>query len=133
MTVKFSIFCPDVLVLNRLRPVVSGLNAKTEVWGSLQSAETELAEKKLAGIVLDCDTEGVLELIAQIRSTELNQKTILIAVGKSETTREAFKLGANFVLEKPLALERIQKTLRAANSLIQKNVAAVGASASPAN
>src|SRR6266404_252321 len=124
MTVKFSIFCPDSLTLNPLRPVLMGVNAKSEIWPNLQTAKEQLLEKKLGGIILDCDAEGVLELISTIRSSEINQKTILIAVGKNENTREAFKLGANFILEKPLALERIQKTIRAANSLILKNVAA---------
>jgi DNA-binding response OmpR family regulator len=130
MPVKFSIFCPDPSALNPLRPVLLGINAKSEMWPDLEAAEEQLAQNKLAGIILDCDAEGVLPLIQKIRGSELNQKTILIAVGKGESTREAFKLGANFILEKPLALERIQKTIRAANSLIQKNVAAVGASSS---
>ncbi len=129
MVVKFGIYCPDTLSLNPLRPILLGMNAKSEVWPSLQSASQALGSQKLPGIILDSDTDGVLDLIRAIRGSELNQKTILIAVGKSESAREAFKLGANFILEKPLMLERIQKTLRAASSLIQKNIAAVGASA----
>src|SRR5205814_6328819 len=68
----------------------------------------------------DCDdVAGASETFKQMRGVPANRKTIGFAIVNGVTTlQQAFEMGANLVLDKPLSAERVTRSLRAAQGLM---------------
>jgi CheY-like chemotaxis protein len=94
----------DDQALQVLRGAVEKLSISLEVCRGLHSGHEILLSEKYDGVVVDCDDlEGGLQLLQQLRRTPSNKKSVSFAMlNGSTTTRKAFEIGANFVLQKPL-------------------------------
>lgn len=81
-----------------------------------------LASKKFDAVIVDCDdVHHATDVIAKLRAGKSNKKAIVFAVSNGITTvKQAYELGANFVLDKPVNLERATRNLRAAHGLIMR-------------
>jgi CheY-like chemotaxis protein len=79
-----------------------------------------LAEKKFDAVIVDCDDmDGSTRVLKAIRQVPSNKSTIAFAIVNGITSvRDAFSMGANFVLDKPLSVERAARSLRAAHGLM---------------
>ncbi len=91
-----------------------------ETPNAIQAAEA-LQKQKFDAVIIDVDdiAEGA-SIIPKLRAGKSNQRSIVFAVTRQTTMKSAFEMGANFVLEKPISLERAARSLRAAHGLIMR-------------
>lgn len=69
----------------------------------VHSGEEVLRSHKYDGVIVDCDDlKGGLELLQNLRRAASNKTSVCFAMLNGSTTKKAFELGANFVLQKPL-------------------------------
>jgi len=88
----------------------------------LERATQLLAKRKFDAIVVDCDdVEGAPEVLRELRKSPSNKRAMAFAVINGSTTvKDAFEMGANFVLDKPLTAERALRSFRAAHGLMKR-------------
>ena len=94
----------DASLLGVLRPALEKISVNVQVCAGSQPGNDLLAKRKFDAIIIDCDDlQNGHDLLKSLRQTHSNAKSVAFAVvnGKT-TTQEAFKSGANFVLQKPL-------------------------------
>jgi CheY-like chemotaxis protein len=78
-----------------------------------------LGKRKFDAIVVDCDHGSGKDVLKQVRETPSHKRAITFAIiGNGTSVQDAFALGANFVLDKPLSPERVSRTVRAAQGLM---------------
>src|SRR5271170_7550722 len=95
----------DSEVIRVLRPTLEKLSIEVEICQEAQKAGEILIAEKFDAVIVDCDDlPGGLEVLQGVRATPSNRNTVTFAVlnGKKTTTQEAFGMGVNFVLQKPL-------------------------------
>lgn len=126
MSFKCALLSNDPVVLKLLQPGLNTLKLQVEQLGDAVKAAAELSQVHYDAVVLDLESGGLDEvagIITKMRADELNRTSITIALTRgADGYRAGYKSGANFVLDKPLRSDTVAKTLRAAVSLIQKNV-----------
>jgi len=74
-------------------------------------------------VIIDCDDlRGGLEVLQCLRATPSNRNSIAFAVlnGKKTTTQEAFGMGVNFVLQKPISSLNASRCFHAALSFMER-------------
>lgn len=82
-----------------------------------------ITNEKFDGIFLECRLSGIdgLQLGTMIRSSGLNKSCTLVMMvdgTDSEALKESFRLGANFVLQKPLKAGHIRSMLNASRGMM---------------
>ncbi|MGO8842388.1 MAG: hypothetical protein ACLQF1_15030, partial [Methyloceanibacter sp.] len=87
-------------------------------------ASVRLAQQHFDLIILDCETQAdVTSLLNESRSSRMNDSTLAVAVvAGQENIREMFSLGVNFVLYKPVSYDRALSSLRAAQSVLYRDI-----------
>ena len=106
---------PDVFRV--LRPMLEKLSIEVEVCQEAKPASEILISKKFDAVIVDCDDlPGGVELLECLRSTPSNKSSITFAIvnGKKTTTQQAFGMGVNFVLHKPLSALNASRCFHAA-------------------
>jgi DNA-binding response OmpR family regulator len=120
MAMNSLILSRDATAISLLRRVLgeSGISIET-CTGSAQFKEL-VSARKFDAVFVDCDdVDGAPATFKEMRGLPSNRKTIGFAIVNGITTlQQAFEMGANFVLDKPLAAERISRSLRAAQGLM---------------
>ena len=116
------VLCRDPECLRVLRRTLDDIGIPVEVFTGPDPAIEALAKRKFDAVLIDCDdmhgAKGVLE---SVRTSPSNRSAIVFAiVNKVTSVRDAFTMGANFVLDKPLSMDRVARSLRAAQGLIQR-------------
>jgi PilZ domain len=83
-------------------------------------AEARVAERRYGALIVDCENEvRAASLIAAARTAPTNEKTLVVAIVDARNeTRDLFSQGANFLIYKPVSLERAAESLQAAWSLM---------------
>jgi DNA-binding response OmpR family regulator len=105
MALESLLLSRDVEVLRVLRPTLEKLAIEVAVFQEAQKASEILSSEKFDAVIVDCDdVEGGLQLLQAVRDTSSNKNSVTFAVlnGKKTTTQQAFGMGVNFVLQKPL-------------------------------
>jgi DNA-binding NarL/FixJ family response regulator len=94
----------DEQVVRVLQLVMNDLDIQMEVCEGARSGTEILLSEKFDAVIVDCDDlkEGK-DVLHSLRNSASNGKSVAFAIlnGKT-TTHEAFELGANFVLQKPI-------------------------------
>src|SRR5579863_5791840 len=123
MTLSSLLVCKDKAPAQVLNGVLEELNIRTELCGDVGRAFLRLAQDHFDIIIIDCETQAdVLPLLNESHAARLNDSTLTVAVVTGqESIREMFSLGVNFVLYKPVSYERAVSTLRAAQSVLQRD------------
>lgn len=86
-----------------LRHALEQLSTTLEVCRGVNTGQEVLQSEKYDGVIVDCDDlQGGLELLQQLRRTASNRTSVSFAMLNGSTTKTAFEMGANFVLQKPL-------------------------------
>jgi CheY-like chemotaxis protein len=104
--------------------MISGVLGKvgiyTETCPSPAPGLRALKSRKYEGVIVDCDDiDCGIDLLAMLRDEKFTKTTIVFAVVNGRTSmHDAFGMGANFVLEKPLANDRVLRCFRAAQGLM---------------
>jgi DNA-binding response OmpR family regulator len=95
----------DVEVFRVLRPMLEKLSIEVEICQEAKKASEILISDKFDAVIVDCDDlPGGVEVLEGLRATPSNKNSVTFAIvnGKKTTTQEAFGMGVNFVLHKPL-------------------------------
>jgi CheY-like chemotaxis protein len=123
MTLSSLLVCGDEAPVQVLRRVLEELNIRVELCADATRAGVRLAQERFDLIILDCETQSnVVALLHESRTSRLNDATLAVAVvAGQESIREMFSLGVNFVLYKPVSYERALSTLRAAQSVLNRD------------
>jgi CheY-like chemotaxis protein len=110
----------DTLLIATLRRLLEDIAVRVEVCASTSIVKEMLRRQKFEALLLDIDdVDGARNLLTEVRATPLNKNSILFAITHRHTNfRAAFDQGANFVFEKPIAIERAVRSLRAAHPLM---------------
>ena len=110
----------DAALLGVLRPTLEKLAVNVEVCSGIETGTELLNRRKFDAVIVDCDDlHGGIELLHGLRKTQSNASSVAFAVLNGKTnTREAFQLGANFVLQKPLTPLNASRCFNAALSFM---------------
>ncbi|HKN33280.1 MAG TPA: TonB family protein [Terriglobales bacterium] len=122
MAFQALLFCPDEKTARVTTQVLTELEFSVEA-----STEPFAAVKKLMGqhfdaIVVDCENEQNASLLFKsARNSSSNQTALAVAVVEGQAgVANAFRIGANLVLTKPINVEQAKSTLRVARGLLKK-------------
>ena len=120
MEVSALIISKDITALTILRRAMVSVGVSAEACSGIAPAMKVMAVRKFDGIVVDCDDlEGGHDLLKALREQPATKSAIIFAMIKASTSiQTVFQLGANFIMEKPLAFDRIVRCLRAAQGLM---------------
>jgi DNA-binding response OmpR family regulator len=120
MAMNSLILSRDAEAIGLLRRVLGDKGIAIEACTGSEQFKEILESRKFDAVFVDCDdVAGAGETLRQMRAVPSNRKTIGFAIVNGVTTlQQAFEMGANFVLDKPLAAERLTRSLRAAQGLM---------------
>ena len=111
----------DTEVFRVLRPTLEKLSVELEVCQEAKKASEILISQKFDAVIVDCDDlPGGMEVLEGLRATPTNSNSITFAIvnGKKTTTQQAFGMGVNFVLHKPLSALNTSRCFNAALSVM---------------
>jgi len=120
MTLESVVISRDAALLGVLRPTLEKMSVTVEVCSSTETGNATLNNRKFDAVIVDCDDlEGGTDLLKALRKARSNASSVAFAVlnGKT-TTQEAFQVGANFVLQKPLTPLNAMRCFNAALSFM---------------
>lgn len=122
MDARLLLVCSDQEAANLLIKILSEMDLAPDYTPSLSQGIERLGEKQFDAIILDYHAGlASQEFLATWRRSSKNRNAMLIAIVDGEfEARPAFGLGANFVLYRPVSLERARISLRAARGLIRR-------------
>jgi CheY-like chemotaxis protein len=106
-----------------LRPTLEKLSIDVEICHQAKAGADILISDKFDAVIVDCDDlSGGLALLQGLRSTPSNKNSVAFAIlnGKRTTTKEAFGMGANFVLQKPISALNASRCFHAALNFMLK-------------
>jgi DNA-binding response OmpR family regulator len=113
----------DTEVFRILRPTLEKLSIDVEVCQEAKRASEILITEKFDAVIVDCDDlPGGAEVLEGLRSTPTNKSSVTFAIvsGAKTTTQQAFGMGVNFVLYKPLSVLNASRCFHAALGLMQR-------------
>jgi CheY-like chemotaxis protein len=116
------LFLQDPEALRVTRHVFDNANILCQVGIGPEQAVELLNKRRFDALVVDCDDlQGGKQVLSQLRNSPSSKRAMAFAIINGGTTvREAFDMGANFVLDKPLTADRFNRTLRAAQGLMKR-------------
>jgi CheY-like chemotaxis protein len=104
MNLESLLVCRDAEVVRVLRPTLEKLSIEVEVSAAARSGAEILSSAKFDAVIVDCDDlQGGVDVLRSLRQNTSNKTSVSFAIlnGKT-TTQQAFEMGANFVLQKPV-------------------------------
>ena len=113
----------DPELVRVIRPTLEKLSIDVEVCHDARAGSDILISDKFDAVIVDCDDlKGGLALLQVLRNTPSNKSSVAFAVlnGKRTTTQEAFGMGANFVLQKPISSLNASRCFHAALNFMLK-------------
>jgi hypothetical protein len=123
MSLEALIVSKDKTAVTAFRKVLVANNIHVNVLNSTEAANKELHGKAYDAVIIDCDDlDGAVNILHDIRQIENNRKAVVFALLHGKTTsKEAYELGSNFVLKKPLAPATVSRTVQAGRGLIMSD------------
>jgi CheY-like chemotaxis protein len=99
-----------------LQPALQKLSIDVEACGGARSGQEILNTEKFDAVLVDCDdVQGALGVLESLRKSASNKNSVIFAIVNGATsTQQAFKMGANFVLQKPISMVNANRCLGAA-------------------
>jgi|ERR1700722_3893710 len=123
MTLDSLLLSQDLDLVRVIRPTLEKLSIDVEICHEARQATDILIAEKFDAVIVDCDDlKGGLEVMEGLRSTPSNKNSVTFAVlnGKKTTTQQAFGMGANFVLQKPISVLNASRCFHAALNFMIK-------------
>src|SRR5580692_3085300 len=121
MTLESLLLSQDAEVVRILRPTLEKLSIEVEVCQEAKKATEILIAEKFDAVIVDCDDlQGGIAVLESLRNTPSNRNSVTFALlnGKKTTTQEAFGMGVNFVLQKPISTLNASRCFHAALSFM---------------
>ncbi len=124
MSYQALLFCQDEKTARTVTQVLSELEFQVEACTETFAAVKKLTNQAFEAVVVDCQNEESASLLLKAaRNSVSNQASLMVALVEGQTgVAAAFRIGANLVLTKPIAVEQARGTLRVARGLLRKNV-----------
>ena len=123
MTLESLLLSRDAEVVRVLRPTLEKLSIAVEICQEAKKASEILISEKFDAVIVDCDDlQGGREVLQCLRATPSNRNSVAFAVlnGKKTTTQEAFGMGVNFVLQKPISSVNASRCFHAALHFMER-------------
>lgn len=121
MPLEALVVCSDDQLTRILRHGMSDLGIRGEFCQSIEKALDTVAHRRYDGVFIDCEIPEVATLFQSIRANELFKKSLCVALATHRTTvKDAFEMGAQFVMYRPLSMERASRVLRTAQALMNR-------------
>src|SRR5579863_5859773 len=123
MTLDSLLLSQDQDLVRVIRPTLEKLSIDVEICHEARAGADILITDKFDAVIVDCDDlNGGLAVLQGLRSTPSNKNSVAFAVlnGKRTTTQEAFGMGANFVLQKPISTLNAVRCFHAALNFMVK-------------
>jgi len=123
MTLESLLLSEDPDLVRVLRPTLEKMSIDVEICQEARAGSDILISDKFDAVIVDCDDlKGGLALLQGLRSTPSNRNSVAFAVlnGKRTTTQDAFGMGANFVLQKPISALNASRCFHAALNFMLK-------------
>jgi DNA-binding response OmpR family regulator len=123
MTLESLVLSQDPELVRVIRPTLEQLSIDVEICHEARTGADMLISDKFDAVIVDCDDlKGGLALLQGLRSTPSNKNSVAFAIlnGKRTTTQEAFGMGANFVLQKPISQLNASRCFHAALNFMLK-------------
>jgi CheY-like chemotaxis protein len=123
MTLDSLLLSQDSELVRVVRPTLEKLSIDVEICHEARAAADILISEKFDAVIVDCDDlKGGLEVMQGLRATPSNKNSVTFAIlnGKKTTTQDAFGMGANFVLQKPISALNASRCFHAALNLMIK-------------
>ncbi len=117
MNLESLLLSRDVEVMRILRPALEKLAIDVQVCQEAEQASEILLSEKFDAVIVDCDDlPGGIEVLQELRATPSNKSSVAFAIlnGKKTTTQDVFKMGTNFVMQKPISSLNASRCLHAA-------------------
>lgn len=122
MALQALLLSRDPEVHRTIRRVLDTANIDLDLSNTTEQARHILLRRKYDALLVDCDDmpNGPL-VLRELRQGKSNKSCIAFAIVNGRTTiQQAFEMGANFALDKPISLERATRSVRAAQGLIMR-------------
>jgi c-di-GMP-binding flagellar brake protein YcgR len=120
MSLKSLLLCSDEKIVRVLRRTLSDLEIEVELCADSESALRKLTRERFEAIIVDCSDEGSADVLRSARNAVCNKRAIAVAIlDHAMGLRSVFKIGAHFVLYKPVSSERAKSSFRAARALMK--------------
>lgn len=111
--------CRDDKTLAVFSPLLQSTGTGTQVCSDPDLAVEMLARWRFDAVILDCDeVPKGLDVLRSLRAAPSNRSTVAFALVDHTPVGFAFRMGATFVLNKPVAKDRARCALQAAFSLM---------------
>jgi CheY-like chemotaxis protein len=122
MALKSLVVCADEATTQVLRRILETLGLKVDHCSTATKSHPKLSDTHYDSVIIDCENESAaIEILRQMRSSSRSSTGLAIAIaGNQNNVRQMFALGINFVLYKPISVDRAWSSLRAARSLMQR-------------
>jgi len=122
------VFCNDDKVVRVLRRVLSEMEIGVELCPDADTAMQKLTRQRFEALIIDCSANSSAAAVLKgARSAPANRRAVVVAVLDAQSpgsghgsAKEAFSLGAHFVLFKPISLERTRSSFRAVRALMKR-------------
>ena len=120
MALQSLLLSRDDDVIRILRRVLNDLEIEVEVCTVPDKAAAELKRRKWDAIIIDCDDcHGALDVLRSVRQGTANKTSTAFAIINGITSvRNAFEMGANLALEKPITADRALHSFRAVHGMM---------------
>src|ERR1700741_3727638 len=123
MTLDSLVLSKDPEVVRVIRPTLEKLSIEVEICHEAKAGANILISDKFDAVIVDCDDlNGGLAVLQGLRNTPSNKNSVAFAIlnGKKTTTQQAFGMGANFVLQKPISALNASRCFHAALNFMVK-------------
>src|ERR1700757_3704439 len=123
MTLESILLSQDPELVRVIRPTLEQLSIDVEICHEARAGADMLISDKFDAVIVDCDDlKGGLAVLQGLRNTPSNKNSVAFAIlnGKKTTTQQAFDMGANFVLQKPISALNASRCFHAALNFMVK-------------
>ncbi len=118
MALQALVVCRDGKTVSTLTRALAHLQIEAEVCHDFHHGLELAAQRKFEAIVVDAPPRRAAKFIASVREVAKHKMVVSVILNGRGTVRDAFEMGANFVLYAPLTLERALHGMQAAKSLM---------------
>ncbi|HWR16654.1 MAG TPA: PilZ domain-containing protein [Terriglobales bacterium] len=115
------IFSHDDRTVRILKLLLSEFDIQSEHVTDFAQAQKRLWSRKYDAFFSECAEPEGASLLKSVRKSKHNQRSIVFALSDTAVkVSVAFDLGAHFVLQRPIAVEKVKRTLKAAHGLMMR-------------
>lgn len=116
---EFLVVCSDNSIFKTLAAAIHQVKGRLACTPHLMTAQDYISRRKVDGIVIDMGLPGATALIHRVRRSARNRTSVVFAcMGQMPETQFAIRAGANFVLHRPFALNRVATILNSAAAMM---------------